>query len=506
MNRGEGQGTEGPPSVEQGAAVLPFSVPGPPASRLLGPLGNVFDFVRDPLGHAGRLFAEHGPIVCLARGRSTWLVSTQADPPGTVFLYGAELNRKLFSQHASYDKSALTGPLHPQGTPSVRQRPLLHMLGGLFAFNGDDHRTQRRLLMPAFHKSRVDDYRDDMVAVAQAVLDGFRVGELRDVRSDMNELTLRIATRTLFGSDLGARGVAVGRKLQGWLNLFKLAATLPLDVPGLPYRRWLDLTHAIDDDMRGIIADKRRDPGDGRDILSALLAATDEHGAPLDDDTLLGHTSVLFAAGHETSANALCWTLVLLSQHPELAAALHEELSGELRGDAPRVEQLARLPLLDGVVKESLRLLPPVPLNHRIAALDTELGGHGIPRGTELISSAYHTQRVPEVYAEPRRFLPERWQKLDPGPYAYCPFGAGPRMCIGATFAVMEIKLVLAILLQRFRPVLPRGTRVDTSLTITMRPASRLSMLVCPVDGSPARSPRGIRGRLSRMVDFPAAG
>jgi cytochrome P450 len=298
----------------------------------------------------------------------------------------------------------------------------------------------------------------------------------------------------------------VGRKLQGWLDLFKLAAALPLDVPGLPYRRWLDLTQAIEDDMRSIIAEKRRDPGDGRDILSALLAATDEHGVPLDLDTLVGHTSVLFAAGHETSANALCWTLVLLSQHPDVAAALHEELSAELRGDAPDVEQLGRLPLLDGVVKESLRLLPSVPFNHRIAAVDTELGGHGIPRGTELISSAYHTQRMAEVYAEPRRFLPERWQTLDPGPYAYCPFGAGPRMCIGATFATMEIKLVLAILLQRFRLALPRGARVGTSLTITLRPASSLSMLVRPTGESPARGPQGIRGPLARMVDFPVAG
>jgi cytochrome P450 len=490
--------------AEPARAALPFSVPGPAPARLLGPILNVFDFVRDPLGHVGHLFDQHGPIVCLARGRSTWLVSTEKDPPGTVFLYGAELNRQIFSQHALYDKCALTGPLHPQGAPSRRQRPLLHLFGGLFAVNGDAHRAHRRLMMPAFHRSRVDGYRDDMVAVTQTVLDGFRAGQLRDIRRDMNELSLRIATRTLFGDDLGARGVRVGQKLQRWLALFKLAAAAPLDLPGLPYRRWLSLSQALDADMRSIIAHKRQNPGDGRDILSALLAATDEQGLALDEDTLVGHTSVLFSAGHETSANTLCWTLVLLSQHPEVAAALHEELSGELHGEPPRVEQLARLPLLDGVVKESLRLLPPAPFNHRIAALDTELGGHGIPRGTELVSSVYHTHRMPEVYAEPQRFLPERWRNLDPGPYAYCPFGAGPRMCIGASFASMEIKLVLATLLQRFRLDLPRNSRVDAQVTITMRPAPRLSMLVCPQDGGFAESPRGVRGELARMVDFPA--
>jgi cytochrome P450 len=493
------------PVMEQ-AARLPSeglpAVPGPAPSRLVGPLGNVLAFVRDPLGHAGRLFDEYGPLVCLARGRSTWLVSTEAHPPATVFLYGAELNRSLCSQHATYHKSALTGPLYPQGTPSVRQRPLLHMFSGLFAVNDENHKSQRRLMMPAFHKSRVDGYRDEMVAVTQSVLDGFRVGQVRDVRLDMNELTLRIATRTLFGTDLGVRGVEVGRKLQRWLTLFKLAAAAPLDLPGLPYRRWLNLTLAIDRDMRSIISE-RRAAGAGRDILSALLEATDERGAALDEDELVGHASVLFAAGHETSSNALCWALLLLSQHPKVAAALEEELWSELRGDAPRVEQLARLPLLDGVVKECLRLLPPVPLNHRIAAVDTELGGHAIPRGTELISSVFHTHRVPEVYAEPARFLPERWSTLDPGPYAYSPFGAGPRMCIGASFASMEIKLVLATLLQRFRLALPRGAHVDASLTITMRPARPLSMRVQDRDGRLDASPSGVRGQLARMVDWP---
>jgi cytochrome P450 len=495
------------PALTTPAAELPqrapaLSVPGPRPTPLLGPLGNVFRFVRDPLGHAERLFRRYGPMACLARGRSTWLVSTVAHPPGTVLFYGAELNHQIFSQHASYHKSALSGPLYPQGSVGERQRPLLRMLTGLFAVNDDAHRAQRRLLLPAFHKSRIEGYKDDMVAITESVLEGFRAGQLRDVRFDMNELALRIATRTLFGADLGARGIELGRKLQRWLDLFKFAGAAPLDLPGLPYWRWLNLTHAIDRDTRQIIADKRRDAGDRRDILSALLDATDEEGGALTEDELIGHAGVLFAAGHETSSNALCWTLALLSQHPRVAAALHEELSGKLGGSAPSVQQLAELPLLDGVVKESLRLLPPAPLNHRIAAVDTELGGYSVPRGTELISSVYHTHRVAEIYAEPQRFWPERWQTLDPGPYAYSPFGAGPRMCIGASFAVMEIKVVLSILLQRFRLALPPDARVDRSVSITMRPAPGLRMSVHDQDRDFASSARGVRGDLARMVDL----
>lgn len=470
---------------------------------MVGALGNVGLFVLDPLAYAERLFRAHGPLAALAAGRSTWLVSTEKDPPGTVLLYGAELNRKLLSRHATFAKSALSGPLFPQGEPSPRQRPLLSTLTGLFAANGDEHKQQRRLLMPAFHKARVESYRDAMVEAAEEVLARFRPGEVRDIALDMNELTLRIVTRTLFGADLGERGLRIGRLLQQWLAYMKLAALAPYDLPGLPYRRWLDVTHAIDRESRAIVADRRSAGGAGDDMLAALLAATDEEGGALDEDELIGHVGVLFAAGHETSANALCWTLVLLSQHPRVAAALYDELWGLLRGSAPSVEQLGRLPLLDRVLKESLRLLPPAPFNHRIAAEDTELEGYAIPRGTELISSVYHTHRVPDVFPQPGRFLPERWERAEPPPYAYGPFGGGPRTCIGASFALMELKLVLALLVQRLRLAPLPNARVDRSITITMRPRGGLRMRVERQDRRFAASVVRVRGDLRGMVELP---
>jgi cytochrome P450 len=487
------------------AVTLELGVPGPPPMPIVGPLGNVARFVLDPLGHAERLFWRYGRMACLARGASTWLVSTEANPPGTVLFYGAELNHQVFSQAATYHKSSLTGPLYPQGQVGARRRPLTRMFAGLFGVNDDAHRTHRRLLLPAFHRSRVEGYRDDMVAIVEAVLAGFAPGQERDLWLDMNELTLRVATRTLFGADLGARAALLGRKLQRWLELFKYAGAGALDLPGLPYWRWLNVTHELDRDMRWIIAQKRRGAGDRRDILAALLEAKDEQGVALSEDELIGHASVLFAAGHETSSNALSWTLAVLSQHPSIAADLHDELWSKLRGDAPSVQQLGELPLLDGVVKESMRLLPSVPLNHRIVAADCELDGHTLPRNTELISSVYHTHRVPEVYAEPQSFLPTRWETLDPGPYAYSPFGGGPRMCIGASFALMEIKLVLAILLQRFRLALPANARVDRSISITMRPWPSLRMSVHAQDREFTAGARGVRGDLARMVDLPAS-
>lgn len=489
--------------VKSGNEAL-VDVPGPAAVRMIGPAGNLLRFVRDPLGYVERLFREYGPVAMLVRGHSTRLVSTEPNPPGSVFVYGPELNRQLLSQAGSYHKSALSGPLYPESEAAPRTRPLRRLLTGLFSVNGERHREHRRLLMPAFQKKRIEDYRDDMVAITQTVLNQLQPGRVRDISRDMNEITLRIVTRTLFGADLGASGLELGRALERWLALFRYAAALPRDWPGLPYRRWLDLSARIDAEMVRIIRGKRAEPALGDDILSALLSARDQHGAELSEDELIGHASVLFAAGHETSSNALAWTLALLSQHPAIAAALHDELDGKLRGRAPEAAELAELPLLDRVVKESLRLLPPAPLNHRIAAEPCELMGHYIPRGTELVSSAFHTHRMPEIYAQPNRFSPSRWERLDPGPYAYNPFGGGPRLCIGASFALLEIKLVLALSLQQFRLSLAKNQRVDRRLVITMRPKRGLPMLVQRQDRAFYSSPRGVRGDLARMVDFDA--
>lgn len=481
---------------------LALAVPGPAPLPILGGAGRLLSFVLDPVRYAGQLFERYGQIAVLVRGRPTRIVSTEPDVPGTVFLYGPELNRQLLTGHEDFNKCALTGPLYPSEPPSERQQPLLRMMTGLFHVNQSEHRQHRRMLMPAFHKTRIETYRDAMVEMVESVLSTFKVGEVRDICPDMMELTLRVATKTLFGADLGEQGVAVGRDLHRWLRLFRLGAALPWDVPFTPYRRWLDLTRTIDKKMVQILANRRASGVHGDDMLSMLIQTRDEGGARLSEDELIGHAGVIFAAGHETSSNALAWTLLLLSQHPNIARDLHDELQGVLRGDAPRVEQLPALPLLDRVVKETLRILPPVPFNHRIVGADTELGGYVVPRNTEILSSIYHTQRMPEYFAEPSRFYPDRWLKEDPGPYVYNPFSAGPRMCIGATFALMEIKIALAMFLQRFRFELVANSRVDRYISITMAPRPGVRMRIHQQDGAFEKSARSLRGNVREMVSF----
>jgi cytochrome P450 len=289
--------------------------------------------------------------------------------------------------------------------------------------------------------------------------------------------------------------------MQTWLLLMFSPLMLARgDFPGTPYRRFLDLTRAIDRETVQILEKKRARPA-GADMLSMLLAARDEGGAALTEDELVGHTGVIFAAGHETSTNALAWTLLLLSQHPEVARDLEDELRAVLRGAPPTVDDLSRLPLLDAVVKEGMRVLPPVPLHPRIVAEDHELAGHFFPAGSEIFLSIIHMHQDPRTFPRPRAFAPRRWETAKPSVYEYNPFSAGPRMCIGASFATMEIKIVLATLLQRFRLELPDGERVDPRVAITMAPKGGLRMIPRR-SGDPVRRGR-VRGKVRDLVDLP---
>jgi cytochrome P450 len=192
-----------------------------------------------------------------------------------------------------------------------------------------------------------------------------------------------------------------------------------------------------------------------------------------------------------------------LSQHPDVARDLEDELETVLRGSAPLVDDLARLPLLDAIVKESLRILPPVPFHPRIVAEDTVLLGHRLPAGSEIFLSIFHMHHDPAVFPEPNRFLPRRWETIKPSVYEYNPFSAGPRMCIGASFATMEIKLILAILLQRFRLEMPDRARVDPRVAITMAPKGGLRMRVRRRTDGASRG-GGVRGRVRELVDLPS--
>lgn len=481
-------------------------LPGPSPTPVVGRWGNVLQFGRDPIGHAGGLFERYGDVVMLVKGGRTNLYSPLDHCTGTVLAFGPEATRTASTHHEIYFKYPLSGPRYRLRNRSKRTAPLKHFGVGLFGVNLEEHRQHRRLVMPAFHTKRVESYCDTMVQITESFLNGWRVGEQRNMKDELRLLTMRIATTTLFGADIGEHGRDVGTLLQAAFRLLAhpLLRLFPYDLSGLPFHRFLTLIGQLDVEMRRIIEQKRKSGGDGGDMLSILLQARDaESGLTLSEDELIGHTNVFFLAGHETTANALTWTLFLLSQHPEVLAELVDELESVLRGSAPTVQQLEQLPFLDQVVKESLRMFPPAMFNGRVTSQPTEFCGYELPAGMEVFVSIYHTHRMPEIFPDPACFRPRRWETINPSIFEYNPFSAGPRLCVGWQFALQEMKIVLAMLMQRFRLQCVPDLEIDRGGIIVLTPQAGLPMTIHAQDRQFSRAVGGVRGNVREMVELP---
>ena len=267
--------------------------------------------------------------------------------------------------------------------------------------------------------------------------------------------------------------------IQEWvaLNFSLLAWLIPVKLPGLPYCRLHNHAERLERELLRIISEKRAAATCGSDVLS-LLTRAQRDGAPISDAELVSQATILFAASYETTVNALTWTLFLLAQHPSIMADLLDELDGTLKGGPPTSDQLDHLPLLEAVIKESMRILPPVPFIARVATRPVELGGLSLRRGDWVACSIYMTHHLPDLYLEPEQFRPGRWFEINPTPYEYLPFGAGPYSCIGYNFATSVIKIALTMILQRFRLTVVPGVRIDRLVQVTMRPKYGLPMVL----------------------------
>jgi cytochrome P450 len=480
------------------------AIPGPDPLPIVGSLFHSVHYLRDVVGVMDDYFAKYGRIVGLVRGSE---LAPDNRYNRWIITYGADLNRIGFNHPSVYYKGALQNVFINDGRKvGTREAPLSRWGTGLFAVNEDEHKQHRRLLMPAFHKKRIETYVDDMVKLTHDMLDTWKIGETRDVSADMMLLTMRVATKTLFGEDVGAKSQRLGDLLQETLQLVVSPKTiaLPFDFRGTPYHRLLNITNEMEDYLREIIAHKQATNSDDGTVLSMLLQSRyEDNNTGLSEDEIIGHTGVIFAAGHETSSNTLTWTLLLISQFPEITRKLVTEINTVLAGRVPTVADLDKLTYLDWVIKESMRVLPTVVINERILAQDTELGGYRIKAGMHIHFSLYHLHKMAELYPEPYDFKPERWQTINPSPYEYSPFSAGHRMCIGAPFAMMEIKIVLAMLLQRYRLQAIPGTKVDRQGVITISPKDGLPLIVQPANGKYEIGVGGLKGQIREMVNLP---
>jgi cytochrome P450 len=358
---------------------------------------------------------------------------------------------------------------------------------GLLTSEGDTHLRQRRLIQPAFHKERIASYGSAMTEYADRVQGRWRDGASLNIAEEMMHLTLGVVGRTLFNADVEAQARHVGDALTSVLASF-WTTMLPfpdlLERLPIPMMRRARAARAqLDAIIYGLIAERRRTPGDRGDLLSMLLMAQDEEqgGRGMSDTQVRDEAMTIFLAGHETTANALSWTWYLLANAPDVEARLHDEVDSVLAGRLPTVADLPRLRVVEQVVTEAMRLYPPAWIIGRRAVGEYGVGNYVLPPRTIVLLSPYVLHRDARYFAEPDRFMPQRWtsefrQALPP--FAYFPFGGGARRCIGEAFAWMELVLVVASIAQRWRMRLVPGHPVVPQPVVTLRLKHGLRMTV----------------------------
>ena len=339
------------------------------------------------------------------------------------------------------------------GAANVILAPFVGMDSLLLA-DGARHRRKRRLLMPPFHGERMQVYGEVMRAITDDVIDRWPLGRAFPIQSETQQITLDVILRAVFGLDEGGTKDALrGRMVEG--------ASIVVDHPMLmmkalqrdlgPLTAWRRVTQVRDEVDAMLFAEFARRRAEARtdrtDVLSLLLAARDEDGQPMSDRELRDEMVTLLLAGHETTATTLAWVLQHVLAHPEVYARLREELAAWSGSD--RVPGNGDLPYLDATIKETQRLMPIIPMVGRRLEAPLTIGDRELPDGVVVAPSIYLTHRRPDLWKDPERFDPERFLAKRPTPYEFFPFGGGVRACLGAAFASLEMKIVLARILTR---------------------------------------------------------
>jgi cytochrome P450 len=361
------------------------------------------------------------------------------------------------------------------------KRGMARFLGnGILNTEGEFWKRQRKLMQPAFHHKRIEGYGQIMADYTAAQMATWQHGTNISVSSEMMALTMKIVVKALFDLDITADIDRIAEATEIFQIFTQVPDYMPLWFPNKANRNIGKAIRTMDDVVFKLIEQRRAAGTDNGDLLSVLLTVRDDEGNGMSDQQLRDELVTMLFAGHETTANTLNWTLYLLAQNPEQEAKLHAELDTVLAGRAPSLADLKQLPYTEQVIKESLRLYPPALGFGRKATKDMKLGAYDIPAGMMVNVFAYGTHRSPRLWPEPSAFKPERFAQEDKNrhKYAYFPFGAGARICIGQMFAMMEAQLLLASIAQCYRFRLLADKPVKADVAITLRPKGGLTMRV----------------------------
>lgn len=441
----------------------PRGLPPGPKGRFL--IGSLLELGSDWFGFLRKAAQDYGDVVFFRFGHVPICLLTHPDGVEQVLV----TNASNFVKSRAY-------------------RALSRILGnGLLTNEGEQWHQQRKLIQPAFRHESLVPYAKVMIEAADRTFAPWCDGETRDIHKDMMRATLEIVAGTLLGCDASEKAKTVSAALEVVANKFLNQASLAFLLPsGLPLPGALSLQRAIrvlDRIIYDIIRERRSSGQSKGDLLDTLLRARDQETGQMSDAQLRDELKTLFLAGHETTAITLSWTTYLLAQHPEVDAQLADELDTVLSGRPPTFEDLAKLRYTEMVIKESMRLYPPVWGFSRKAIRAFEVDGYQLPGRTNAFLMQWVTHRDPRFFPEPEKFDPSRWRD-DPirsgkiPRFAYFPFGGGPRVCVGAAFAMLEATLLLARISQRFRfapvPDLPAEIRPS----VTLRPKDGIKVVL----------------------------
>jgi cytochrome P450 len=440
---------------------MPRFIPGPPQGWIVGSLPEV---QRDMLGFFQRCAREYGDVVYFRLGPRRMVLVSHPD----------YIEQVLVTENRKFTKNFALQLL----------RPLLG--NGLLTSEGAVWLRNRRLIQPAFQRKRIEAYGSTMVALAERAVAQWRDGLEIDIHAEMMKLTLAVAAKTLMGVDVAEASSEVGDSLEiimaDFTNRFESVQPLPVWLPTPGNLKFKRAVRRLEQIIQRIVTQRRASAQPGSDLLSMLVHARDEDdGSGFDDRQLRDEVMTLLLAGHETTANALSWTWHLLSQHPQVEERLAAELQAVLAGRSPTAADLPRLIYTERVILESMRLYPPAYSFGRRVVQPVTIGGYRLSKGTNVLLPQYVVHRDPRWFNEPERFEPDRWADdlIHRIPkYAYFPFGGGPRVCVGNTFAMLEAVLLLATVARRFRLDLVGGHDVRPWASITLRPRTGIRCVV----------------------------
>jgi cytochrome P450 len=461
------------------------SLPGPPVSRWFGFFP---EFQRDSLGFLLRCHS-YGDVVKLPMGLMAECLFRHSDLAMYFLNHPADVKHVLVTNQQNYMKTQV-----PPGESRVFGKGMLHT-------EGETHHRQRRLFLPFFHGDHVASYAGLITEKAAALATNWHDGATIDIGREMTQITLSVIWRLLFGQDVGSDATQIIEAMMAGHHLVSkqynsmIAWVTPLWIPTTEHREFSRSQQFLDARIRDLIQNRRmsRHQSQNQDVLSLLLAATDEAGQPLSDKEIRDELVTFLVAGHDTTATALTWTWFLLSQFQTVRTRLAHELETLLGSRLPTAADLPRLVYTKMIWDETLRLYPPAWLLHARKSRDEDRLPSGVflPTGTRVFQSPWSMHRNARWFPNPSQFDPDRFlpevKQARPA-FSYFPFGGGGRRCVGESFAEMEGLLVLATITSKVRLRLVEGQTILPDPLMTLKPNVPVHMTIESV-GTPERHP-----------------